>query len=306
VNIKTDLLFLMDKDSILDFFVKNEGLTSVYRDRAERYFIPLAEQMLDWKGSEVLCLGMNGAQGSGKSTLSRFLQMYFRELHGLSMVILSLDDLYLTRAERIDLAKEVHPLLETRGVPGTHDIGLGIDFMERCLEGDWKQAICPRFNKATDDREPLSHWQRLEEAPDIILLEGWCVGALPEPEEALSEPVNMLEKEEDAAGTWRRFVNERLGSEYQSFYDMFSHWVVLQPPSFEAVVENRMKQEEQLRAQVQASDSVGLMVMSDEDVIRFVSHYERLTRWMWTVFPERADVLIRLKENHVVNEMVIR
>lgn len=296
----------MNVDSILDFFVKNEGLTSEYRDRAERYFIPLAEHILNWKGSEILCLGMNGAQGSGKSTLARFLQVYFKEQHGLSMVILSLDDLYLTRAERIELAKEVHPLLETRGVPGTHEVGLGVDFMERCLEGDWKQAVCPRFNKAMDDREPISHWQSLEEAPDIIVLEGWCVGALPEPEEALLKPVNRLEKKEDAVGTWRRFVNARLGAEYQSFFDLFSYWVVLQPPSFEAVVKNRMKQEDRLRARVQASGSGGEMVMSESDVIRFVSHYERLTRWMWTLFPERADVLIRLKENHVVNDMVIR
>lgn len=296
----------MNVDSILDFFVKNEGLTSEYRDRAERYFIPLAEHILNWKGSEILCLGMNGAQGSGKSTLARFLQVYFKEQHGLSMVILSLDDLYLTRAERIELAKEVHPFLETRGVPGTHEVGLGVDFMERCLEGDWKQAVCPRFNKAMDDREPISHWQRLEEAPDIIVLEGWCVGALPEPEEALLKPVNRLEKKEDAVGTWRRFVNARLGAEYQSFFDLFSYWVVLQPPSFEAVVKNRMKQEDRLRARVQASGSGGEMVMSDANVIRFVSHYERLTRWMWTLFPERADVLIRLKENHVVNDMVIR
>lgn len=296
----------MNVDSILDFFIKNEGLTSEYRDRAERYFIPLAEHILNWKGSEILCLGMNGAQGSGKSTLARFLQVYFKEQHGLSMVILSLDDLYLTRAERIELAKEVHPLLETRGVPGTHEVGLGVDFMERCLEGDWKQAVCPRFNKAMDDREPISHWQRLEEAPDIIVLEGWCVGALPEPEEALLKPVNRLEKKEDAVGTWRRFVNARLGAEYQSFFDLFSYWVVLQPPSFEAVVKNRMKQEDRLRARVQASGSGGEMVMSESDVIRFVSHYERLTRWMWTLFPERADVLIRLKENHVVNDMVIR
>ena len=296
----------MIKDSILDFFINNEGLTAAYRDRSERYFIPLAEQILNWKGSDIFCLGMNGAQGSGKSTLARFLQLYLEKLYGLSVVILSLDDLYLTRAERIALAEEVHPLLKTRGVPGTHDIGLGIGFMECCLVGKWRDACCPRFDKANDDRKPSSHWLRLEKAPDIILLEGWCVGALPEPEEALIEPVNMLEKIEDATGTWRRFVNARLAAEYQIFYGMFSHWVVLQPPSFEAVVENRMKQEDQLRNQLHASGSKGSRVMSDEEVIRFISHYERLTRWMWELFPERADVLIQLEENHVVKEMVIR
>ena len=168
--------------------------------------------------------------------------------------------------------------------------------MECCLVGKWRDACCPRFDKANDDRKPSSHWLRLEKAPDIILLEGWCVGALPEPEEALIEPVNMLEKIEDATGTWRRFVNARLAAEYQIFYGMFSHWVVLQPPSFEAVVESRMKQEDQLRNQLHASGSKGSRVMSDEEIIRFISHYERLTRWMWELFPERADVLIQLKE----------
>ena len=296
----------MKKDSILDFFIANEGLTTAYRDRAERYFIPLAEQILSWKGAELLCIGMNGAQGSGKSTLARFLQVYFQEWHELSVVILSLDDLYLTRADRIALAEEVHPLFKTRGVPGTHDIGLGIGFVKCCMEGNWKEACSPRFNKANDDREPSSQWLRLEKAPDIILLEGWCVGALPEPEEALIEPVNILEKVEDAAGTWRRYVNTRLAAEYKIFYDMFSHWVVLQPPSFEAVVENRIKQENQLRNQLHASSLKGSRVMSDEEVIRFISHYERLTRWMWDVFPKRADILIQLENNHVVREMVIR
>ena len=111
----------------------------------------------------------------------------------------------------------------------------------------------------------------MEKAPDIILLEGWCVGALPEPEEALIKPVNILEKVEDAAGIWRRYVNTRLAAEYKIFYDMFSHWVVLQPPSFEAVVENRIKQENQLRNQLHASSLKGSRVMSDEEVIRFIS-----------------------------------
>ena len=158
----------MKKDSILDFFIDNEGLTIAYRGRAERYFIPLAEQILSWKGSELLCIGMNGAQGSGKSTLARFLQIYFEELHGLSVVILSLDDLYLTRADRIALAEEVHPLFKTRGVPGTHDIGLGIGFYGCCLVGKRRDACCPRFDKANDDRKPSSHWLRLEKARTLF------------------------------------------------------------------------------------------------------------------------------------------
>ena len=65
-------------------------------------------------------------------------------------------------------------------------------------------------------------------------------------------------------------------------------------------------QENQLRNQLDKSGLKGSRVMSDEEVIRFISHYERLTRWMWDVFPKRADILIQLEKNHVVKEMVIR
>ena len=143
----------MNSNSILDSFIKLEGLSEEYRSRALRYFIPLSDLILSWKGNETLYVGMNGAQGSGKSTLARFIQVYLRECYSLSVVILSLDDLYLTRKERLVLARDVHPLFKTRGVPGTHDIKMGIDFINCCKSGNWNKAVCPAFNKSIDDRE---------------------------------------------------------------------------------------------------------------------------------------------------------
>ena len=296
----------MNSNSILDSFIKLEGLSEEYRSRALRYFIPLSDLILSWKGNETLYVGMNGAQGSGKSTLARFIQVYLRECYSLSVVILSLDDLYLTRKERLVLARDVHPLFKTRGVPGTHDIKMGIDFINCCKSGNWNKAVCPAFNKSIDDREEKPNWYCLAEKPDIILFEGWCMGVAPQPDEDLVSPLNDLEAKEDSLGIWRRHVNEHLKGHYKTFFEMFSHWVVLQPKSFDFVVKNRIKQEVKLRSKLSTSNLKNAKIMSDSEIIHFVAHFERLTKWMWNIFKEQADVLIELGENHIVESMVVK
>ena len=67
-------------------------------------------------------LGLSGLQGSGKSTLARVIKTQ-AEQRGWPTEVLSLDDFYYSRSEREALAHQVHPLLRTRGVPGTHEIG---------------------------------------------------------------------------------------------------------------------------------------------------------------------------------------
>lgn len=156
-----------------------------------------------------LVVGICGAQGSGKSTLvARLAQRLDR------VATLSLDDLYLTRAEREALARDVHPLLRTRGVPGTHDIDLGMAVMASLDRG--AAVRLPRFDKAIDDRSPETSWPTAAANTRVMLFEGWCVGALPQESEALAEPANALEREEDRDGTWRRYVNDMLAGPYRS------------------------------------------------------------------------------------------
>jgi D-glycerate 3-kinase len=138
------------------------------------------------KGKPFLA-GLCGAQGIGKSTLARQLVERL-ECLGLSVLLLGLDDLYLTRAERLALAVQIHPLLVTRGVPGTHDVALGCAIL--AAAGQSGTLALPRFDKAQDDRVPFENWPRITTPVDIVLFEGWCLGALPQPAEALAEAVN--------------------------------------------------------------------------------------------------------------------
>lgn len=234
-----------------------------------------------------LVLGICGAQGSGKSTVAEALASRL-EREGLTCAVLSLDDLYLTRAERARLAREVHPLLATRGPPGTHDTDLGLDVFNALIAGT--PLRLPRFDKAKDDRLDPSDWPEVAGKCDVVLFEGWCVGARPQQSEALATPVGELEVTEDAGGQWRRFVNDSLAGPYQDLFARIDLLVMLQAPSFDVVMQWRLQQEEDLRAKV----GNGSGVMSREQLARFIAHYERITRHVLAEMPGRADLVVRL------------
>ena len=246
-----------------------------------------------WRAAHDGCLtvGICGAQGSGKSTVADGVGERLEKL-GLAVAKLSLDDLYLAREGRSGLAETVHPLLRTRGVPGTHDVLLG----ERVLDGlkRGERLALPRFDKAQDEPLPVSAWPLVTGPVDVVLFEGWCVGAAPEPEEALAAPVNDLERLEDPAGVWRRYVNGMLGGDYQDLFARIDRLVFLAAPGFEVVADWRKQQEHELRAERLRAGLNWAQVMDDRAVERFVSHYERLTRHMLREMPGRADLVLYL------------
>ena len=84
-----------------------------------------------------------------------------------------------------------------------------------------------------DDRVPESGWRRVDTAPAVVLLEGWCLGASAQSPEALREPVNTLELEEDPDGRWRSYVNDALARAFPSVYALVDQWVMLRAPSFD-------------------------------------------------------------------------
>ena len=241
-----------------------------------------------------LVVGVCGSQGSGKSTVCKTLSARFSQ-GGLNVANLSLDDLYLPRETRVNLAKHVHPLLVTRGVPGTHDTKLGVHTLNALAHGG--RVPLPRFDKAVDDRRPPQDWDFVQGPAQLVLFEGWCVGARPQGLEALDQPVNPLEANEDVDGRWRRYVNDALGGEYQRLFAKIDLLVLLAAPSFDVVLKWRTQQEQELRAQT-TGDRSG--VMTDAALERFVQHYERLTRHILIEMPGRADLVVRLAADRSV------
>lgn len=229
-------------------------------------------------------LGVSGAQGSGKSTLVAGLAQRL-SADGLRVATLSLDDLYRTRAERLILARQVHPLFATRGVPGTHDVALGLATIAALARGE--AARLPRFDKGRDDRAPEGEWPLAPADTQVLLLEGWCLGAAPQPAADQALPVNSLEAAEDPDGTWRGYANAALARDYPALWQRIDRLIFLAAPDWAVVAQWREQQEAELRQRAPAA-------MTPAEVTRFIQHYERLTRWMLAELPSRADLTLRL------------
>lgn len=248
--------------------------------------------------------GINGAQGSGKSTAAAFLRDQLASAHELRAVVLSLDDFYLPRAARLALAAQVHPLLVTRGVPGSHEVALGIDTLQRLKRLPAGESLAlPAFSKAEDDRLPAASWPVVVGPVDLILFEGWCVGLPAQAASALRQPINALEASEDADGRWRRWVNEQLATRYADWFAPLDALLFLQVPDFDCVRRWRGQQEQDTARRAGGS---GAGLQSGEQLERFIQHYQRLTAHALAVLPARAEVLLRLGEDHRVMEMRIR
>lgn len=250
-----------------------------------------------------LVVGLCGSQGSGKSTLAEAVAKRF-EASGLSTAILSLDDLYLPRDVREQLALSVHPLFRTRGVPGTHDVGLGLSVLGSLIEG--RPTRLPRFDKSVDTPYPEGSWPTIDHPVDVVLFEGWCVGAVAGPEEALRDPVNELEREQDPDGIWRTHVQATLDGPYQQLFAGIGLQIFLAAPSFEIVRTWRTQQEHMLRAKLHAEGRDASRTMTDDQIAAFIAHYERITRQLLDEMPKRADLTIRLGPDRSVSSIGAR
>ncbi len=229
--------------------------------------------------------GISGLQGSGKSTLAAQVAAEAGR-RGLRCAVLSIDDFYLPRAERMRLAREVHPLLATRGPPGTHEVALAIGILDALRAGEG--AALPRFDKLADDRIPGTQWPRVDGA-DLVLFEGWFLGTLAEDASVLDAPLNALERDEDGDGRWRRWCNRALADAYPALWRRIDRLILLQAPSFEVVPGWRREAERAL-----AAARPGMPSMDDAALDRFVQHYERTSRQALRTLPGIADRVVAL------------
>ena len=282
-------------------FLAAHGLSDAYRGEAIQWFMPTLERLIALKQQRPgpMVVGINGSQGSGKSTLADFLCIGLSALAGLRSISMSLDDFYLTRAERESLGDSLHPLLATRGVPGTHDLALLEKTLAALVEKSGNVTV-PRFNKASDDRTDSDQWHHVGAPVDVVIWEGWCLGVPPEPEARLAQPINKLESAEDSDCSWRRYVNSALEA-YQPLFARVDYWVMLAAPKFDCVWRWRCEQEAKLRATL--ADAESTKVMTPEALERFVQFYQRLTEWGLISVPETSHFLYALDRNRAVTDL---
>lgn len=277
-------------------FCHQHKLPVHYQHMASQYFLALAKELAEASEQHpTLLIGINGCQGSGKSTLAAFLTQILQDNYNKTVANLSIDDFYHTKNSRQQMAKEIHPLFATRGVPGTHDTVLLTNTLTK-LSNNSNRINIPRFDKALDEREPENRWDSVLTPVDIILLEGWCVGVTPQKDNELLESVNILEETEDTEGLWRSTVNKIIKSNYSPIFQQLHKLILLQAPTFDSVFRWRRLQEDKLHKT--AGNKPALM--DTDELIRFIHHYQRLTEHMLEELPTQASIIFELNEDHQI------
>ena len=289
-------------NAALAAFVRDQKLSLQYLEMAEKWFSPLISYILtDLKNTQnqVLIVGINGCQGSGKSTLAHYLGTILDVEHHIGAEVLSIDDFYLRRQQRQHLANTVHPLLLTRGVPGTHDIGLLIDVIEKLSNKDSESIPLPTFNKAIDDID-TNAGRISQPASRVIILEGWCLGAAAQTPTELQGPINELESKEDQNGVWRNYVNDQLKGNYSKLFGHIETWIMLKAPSFYWVFDWRKEQENKLTDVVNKSKHAN--IMNDDKLRQFIAHYQRITESCLKNLPQRVQHLFEFNEQREITQ----
>ena len=248
-----------------------------------------------------LMIGLAGGQGSGKTTISSILTLILKKYFKLNVFKFSIDDFYKTREDRKKLSTMKHPLLMTRGVPGTHDIDLMLKFFTKVKSKFFKNLEVPKFNKAIDDRYKKSLWYKLKSKPDVVIFEGWCVGAKAQKASELKKPINSLEKVYDQKAEWRSHVNNQLKTKYKTLFNQLDGLLYLKAKNFNLLRKWRLKQERKLW--IQKKNKKNLKIMSSGDVVNFMQTYQRITQQMFKDALKSSSTIMNLNSNHQIEKI---
>jgi len=298
LKVKKDYLKFLKKEKIIN----KSKITKI--NNLKKNYIPISfwiEKKYKEKG-KTLFLGLSGGQGSGKTTITGILKIILNKFFKRNVRVTSIDHFYKTLNERNMMSKQIHRLFKTRGVPGTHDIKLVNFFFNNMKKNKFKAFKIPKFDKSTDDRMKNKYWPKISKKPEIVILEGWCVGAKPQSNSLIKKPVNILERKEDRRLIWRKHVNEKLKKEYKKVFSMIDHLIFLKVPSFDMVFKWRLLQEEKLKKRSQLNKKI----MTYNQIKRFIMFYQRITLQMLKDLSKSASVVMLLKKNHEIKKILFR
>ncbi|QUM80637.1 hypothetical protein HWV01_10280 [Moritella sp. 5] len=297
----------MKTKPVLDQFIQRHQLDADYLTHASKNFSSALLSIVahQKQAKQTFLVGINGCQGSGKSTLADYLGTRLSTEFDLNVAVISLDDFYYSRHQRNELANQVHPLLRTRGVPGTHDMNLANATLDKLCAGasESEPVKLPRFNKFADNPYPQSQWPIVDRPIDVIILEGWCLGVQPQLMKELIYPINKLEAIKDKYGIWRSYVNQQLKQNYQELYQRIDHWIMLKAPSFNSVQAWRLEQENKRQTLEENTDHKQKETfMTSAEVRNFTAYFQRITEQCLATLPNQCDWVYELdNQRNIVN-----
>ena len=298
LKVKNDYLNFLNNEAIY-----NKSKSSKIKN-LKKIYIPISFWINNKckKKGRTLILGLSGSQGSGKTMVTGILQIILKKFFKKNIYIISIDDFYKTLRDRNRMSQQKHSLFKTRGVPGTHDINLIKNFFISVKRKKFKKIQLPKFNKSIDDRLKKNYWHNINKRPEIIILEGWCVGAKPQIISSLRKPVNILERHEDKDLIWRKYANEKLKKEYKKVFAMIDYFIFMKVPNFKVVFKWRLLQESKLRKKLHYKKKI----MTYSAIKRFIMFYQRITLQMMKDLSKSASIVLLLKKNHEIKRALFR
>jgi len=293
----------MIKSDYLKFLKKQEVAGKPIIDKIgklNKFYLPLSQWIYSIykKDNRTKIIGLSGGQGAGKSTITGILKFIFKKKYGLNICCFSIDDFYKTKTERRKMSKKIHHLFLTRGVPGTHDLSLINKTIKKLKKKQFKTVLIPKFDKSVDDRSKKNKWQKIKKRPDIIIFEGWCIGARNQKSSALKNSLNYIEKKYDNSRIWRRTTNNYLKTQYKKLFRKIDKLVYLKAPNFDHIFKWRLLQEQKMKL-----TSKSKKTMSKPQVREFIMFYERITKQMMKDFSKISDLTVFLDKNHRSKKM---
>jgi len=286
------------KKKYLKFIKSQEVLGEPFRDKLgqlNNFYLPISEMINKnyLKNKTTRIIGLTGGQGSGKSTISKILKIILKTKFNLNTVVFSIDDFYKTLKDRKKMSKKINHLFLTRGVPGTHDSKILYECLKNLKKNYFRNIFIPKFDKSIDDRCSKNKWIKVLKKPNIVIFEGWCIGAKSQRDVDLRKPKNELEKSEDKKLIWRKKVNDELKYSYKKIFNLIDDLIFLKVPSFSHVYKWRLLQEKKLKKK-----SKGKKIMSLKEIKRFIMFYERITLNMIKTLSSKAKILINIDAKH--------
>ena len=253
----------------------------------EQLWLPIALDIAAKKNKadRTYIQGILGGQGTGKTTLCKIIRCILNYL-GFATATLSIDDLYLTYAQRQTLQQQ-DPRLIWRGPPGTHDTALGLEIIDRCLQGS-TQILMPRFDKSLFNGAGDRIASESIPKPDILLFEGWFVGVQPLVEYPAKFP-NPIVTPED-----RQFAidNDQRLKDYLPLWNKLDSLIVLYPEDYHLSQQWRREAEQKMIA-------TGKSGMSNEECDRFVEYFWKALHPELYIKPllQTADMVVRIESD---------
>ena len=302
-----DYCYKAVKKDCLKFIKSQETRNEKFKNKErmiKKYLIPVSFWISKKCKTTPYFIGLAGGQGTGKTTISSILRIILTKYFKLKVFKISIDDFYKTRKDRLYLSKKIHPMLLTRGVPGTHDINIMIKFFKNLKKKKFKKIKLPTFDKSIDDRRSKKNWFIINKRPDVIILEGWCVGARSENNKSLIKTVNSLEKTSDQNMIWRKYVNNNLKRSYKNIFSRLNCLIYLKAKNFKLLQQWRFKQEKKLL--IKSKQKKNSKIMNKAGVINFMQTYQRITQNMFKHAPKYSSIILNLNSNHQINSVIYK